>query len=97
MDAKCRRRILFDRTFTVGNLVSYNIIARADYQYKDIGGKQVLTAIVNYVNDEGKPLANKNIDYQIFINKKATWTGSAKTDAAGNIIVKVPNDGHADP
>jgi hypothetical protein len=86
----------FDRTFTVGNLVSYNIIARADYQYKDIGGKQVLTAIVNYVNDEGKPLANKNIDYQIFINKKATWTGSAKTDAAGNIIVKVPNDGHAD-
>jgi hypothetical protein len=86
----------FDRTFTVGNLVSYNIIARADYQYKDIGGRQVLTATLNYVNDEGKPIANKNIDYQIFINKKAAWTGSAKTDAAGNITVKVPNDNHAD-
>lgn len=86
----------FDRTFTVGNLVSYNIIAKADYQYKDINGEQVLTAMLNYASGEGKPIAGKNIDYQIFINKKVAWTGSAKTDATGNIAVKVPNDGHAD-
>ncbi|MBC7398958.1 MAG: hypothetical protein H7289_03360, partial [Mucilaginibacter sp.] len=86
----------FDRTFTVGNLVSYNIIAKADYQYKDINGKQVLTATLNYANDEGKPIANKGIDYQIVINKKVAWVGSAKTDAAGSIAVKIPNDGNTD-
>jgi len=42
----------FDRTFTVGNIANSNIVTKADYQYKDIDGKPILTATLNYSNDE---------------------------------------------
>ncbi|MES2376516.1 MAG: hypothetical protein V4553_08050 [Bacteroidota bacterium] len=86
----------FDHTFTVGNLVSYNIITKADYQYKNIDSKPVLTALLNYTTDEGKPIAGKSVGYQIVVNKKIVWTGSAQTDAQGTIPVKVANDNHVD-
>ncbi|MDB5002212.1 MAG: hypothetical protein JWQ34_437, partial [Mucilaginibacter sp.] len=86
----------FDRTFTVGNIVSHNIITKADYQYKDIDGKPVLTATLNYTNDEGKPLAGKDVHYQIIINKKVAWSTSTKTNTQGNIQVKITNENHVD-
>jgi hypothetical protein len=86
----------FDRTFTVGDVVSHNIIAKADYQYKDINSKPVLTATISYSDDEGKPIIAKNIDYEIYIDKKKVWTGSAKTNAQGSIPVRIANDAHLD-
>ncbi|MGF7082684.1 hypothetical protein [Mucilaginibacter sp. UYCu711] len=86
----------FDHTFTVGNLVTYNITTKADYQYKIADNKPVLTALLNYATDEGKPIAGKSITYQIVINKKTVWTGTAKTDAQGTIPVKIANDGQVD-
>jgi hypothetical protein len=86
----------YDHTFTVGDLISHNIIAKADYQYKDINSRQVLTATLNYTDDEGKPITAKNINYEIYINKKKVWTGNAKTDAQGNIPVSIANDAHLD-
>ena len=86
----------FDRTFTVGNIVSHNIITKADYQYKTINGVPVLTATLNYTTDEGKPLAGKDVHYQIIINKKLAWSTSAKTDLKGNIPVKISNENHVD-
>jgi hypothetical protein len=86
----------FDKTFTVGDVVSHNIIAKADYQYKDINNRQVLTATLNYADDEGKPIIAKNINYEIYIDKKKVWTGSAKTDAQGSIPVRIANDAHLD-
>jgi hypothetical protein len=86
----------YDHTFTVGDLISHNIIAKADYQYKDINSRQVLTATLNYTDDEGKPITAKNINYEIYIDKKKVWTGNAKTDAQGNIPVSIANDAHLD-
>ena len=86
----------FDRTFTVGNIANSNIVTKADYQYKDIDGKPILTATLNYSNDEGKPLAGKDVHYQIMINKKVAWSTSAKTDAQGNIPVRISNENHVD-
>ncbi len=86
----------FDHTFTVGNLVSYNIVTKANYQYKDINNKLVLTALLNYTTDDGKPIAGKSVNYQIVINKKTVWSGSAQTDAQGTFPVKIANDNHID-
>jgi hypothetical protein len=86
----------FDHTFTVGNLVSYNIVTKADYQYKITDNKPVLTALLNYTTDEGKPVAGQNVSYQIVINKKVVWTSAEKTDAQGTIPVKIANDNHID-
>ncbi|MES2376517.1 MAG: carboxypeptidase regulatory-like domain-containing protein [Bacteroidota bacterium] len=86
----------FDHTFMVGNLVSHNILTKADYQYRNVNSRPVLTALLNYTNDDGKPIAGKNIDYQVVINKKAVWTSSIKTDENGTIPVKIANDAHLD-
>jgi hypothetical protein len=86
----------FDHTFTVGNIVSSNIITKSDYQYKDIDGKPVLTATLNYTSDDGKPLAGKDVHYQIMINKRVAWSSSAKTNTQGNLQVKISNENHVD-
>jgi hypothetical protein len=86
----------FDHTFTVGNIASNNIVTKVDYQYKDIDGKPVLTATLNYTNDEGKPLAGKDVHYQIMINKRVAWSTSSKTDQEGNLQVKISNENHVD-
>jgi len=86
----------FDRTFTVGNVANSNIVTKADYQYKDIDGKPVLTATLNYTTDDGKPLAGKDVHYQIMINKRVAWSTSAKTDPQGNIAVRISNENHVD-
>ncbi|MES2427490.1 MAG: carboxypeptidase regulatory-like domain-containing protein [Bacteroidota bacterium] len=85
----------FDRTFTVGDLVSNNIIVKADYGYKQVDGKPVLSALLNYANDEGKPIAGKDVHYQVIIDKKVVWGRSATTDASGNIPVNIVNDKQA--
>ncbi len=86
----------YDHTFTVGDLLSNNIVTKADYQYKDEAGKPVLTAMLNYADDDGKPIAGKNIHYQIVINKQVMWSANAKTDAQGNIPVKITNPKNVD-
>jgi hypothetical protein len=85
----------FDRTFTIGDLVSNNIIVKADYGYKQVDGKSVLSAMLNYANDEGKPIAGKDVHYQVIIDKKVVWGRSATTDASGNIPVNIVNDKQA--
>jgi hypothetical protein len=82
----------YDRTFTVGDLVSNNIMVKADYAYKQIDGKPVLTAVLNYSNDDGKPIAGKDVHYQVMVDKKVVWVRSATTDASGNIPVNIVND-----
>jgi hypothetical protein len=86
----------FDRTFTVGDIGNRSVVTKADYQYKDIDGKQVLTALLNFTNDEGKAVAEQNIRYEIVIDKKTVWTQNTKTDALGSIKVNINNDNKVD-
>lgn len=82
----------FDKTFTVGSPSSENIVTKADYQYNEVNNKPVLTAVLNYTNDDGKALADKDVKYQIVINKKVVQTRSAKTDALGSLRINIEND-----
>ncbi|WP_299352257.1 hypothetical protein [Mucilaginibacter sp.] len=84
----------FDRTITVGSIADNDIITKADYQYKTINNKPTLTAFLNYTNDEGKALADRDVRYNIIINNKVVWVKNVKTDALGSILINIPNDGH---
>ncbi|GAB3928284.1 carboxypeptidase-like regulatory domain-containing protein [Mucilaginibacter myungsuensis] len=86
----------FDKTFTVGSVTSNGIITKADYLYEEVDGKQVLTATLNYSDEQGKPLTGKDILYRIVIDKKVVWIKSAKTDANGNVSVNIANEGKVD-
>ena len=86
----------FDRTFSVGNAFSNEVVAKVDYQYKTVGGKPVVTALLNYTDEEGKPLAGKEVKYEIKANQKVIGSEKAKTDANGNISIDIINDQKSD-
>jgi hypothetical protein len=86
----------FDRTFTVGDLLSNNLVAKADYQYKDINNKQVLTALLNFTDDEGRALGERALRYQVVINNKTVWAQNIKTDALGSARINIDNANKAD-
>ncbi|MFD2144673.1 hypothetical protein [Mucilaginibacter antarcticus] len=86
----------FDRTFAVGDLLSHNLVAKADYQYRDAGNKQVLTALLNFADDEGRALGERPLRYQIVINKKVVWAQNIKTDPLGSVSIKIDNSTNAD-
>jgi hypothetical protein len=85
----------FDRTFTVGDLLTNNLVAKADYQYRNTDGKQELTALLNFTNEEGKALAERSLRYQIVIGNKVVWTQNIKTDALGSASIKIDNGAKA--
>ncbi|WP_214073651.1 carboxypeptidase regulatory-like domain-containing protein [Mucilaginibacter sp. dw_454] len=80
----------FDKTFTVGDVD--NIITKANYQYKTIGGKTILTALLSYTDDAGKAFAERKVKYQIVINKQVVDTRVVQTDALGNLSISIEND-----
>jgi hypothetical protein len=84
----------FDHTFTVGEVANDNIITKVDYQYKDAGSKPVLLATLNFTDDAGKAIADKDVRYQIFINKENVLNRNAKTDAQGHVLINIENDKH---
>lgn len=86
----------YDKTLTVGSVFNNGITTKANYQYKDIDKKNVLTANLNYADEDGAPLAGKNVLYRIVINDKVVWTKNATTDTRGNIQVNVSNENKVD-
>ncbi len=86
----------FDHTFTVGTAISSNVIASSDYHYKTLDDKTRLTATLNYTDEEGKPITNKNIAYDIMLGKQRLYSKSAETDGQGNISVLIANEKQLD-
>ncbi|MES2808134.1 MAG: TonB-dependent receptor [Bacteroidota bacterium] len=84
----------FDKTFTVGSIGS-NVVAKADYQYKTVNNKPILTAVLNYTDDDGRALAERSIKYQIVIDKTVMDTKVTKTDALGSLMINIANDKRA--
>jgi hypothetical protein len=85
----------YDRTFTVGSIASDGIISKAHFQYKDVNNKPVLTALLNFTDDEGKAIGDKTVRYEVVINKRTVWAQNTKTDALGSININVNNDNKA--
>jgi hypothetical protein len=81
----------FDKTITVGSVFNDNVITKASYQYKDANNKPVLTALLNYTTEDGKALGNRNVRYEIYINKKRQWIANVKTDALGSVLINIDN------
>ncbi|GAA4094420.1 hypothetical protein [Mucilaginibacter panaciglaebae] len=82
----------YDHTFLVGDIAGGDIVAKADFSYRDNKGKQVLTALLNYTNDAGKALGEKDVRYEIWVNHKALWQQNSQTDALGNLRIAIPDD-----
>ncbi|WP_214072329.1 carboxypeptidase-like regulatory domain-containing protein [Mucilaginibacter sp. dw_454] len=82
----------YDHTFTVGDVAGGDVVAKADFSYRDDQGKRTLTAILNYTNDEGKALGDKPVRYEIWANHKVLWQQNSSTDALGSLRINIPDD-----
>ncbi|MES2828731.1 MAG: hypothetical protein V4687_11260 [Bacteroidota bacterium] len=80
----------FDHTFTVINPFVNEVIAKADYKYSTSDDKQLLNATLNYTDENGTPLINKRITYEVVTESKIQFTKTAVTDEKGNIEVIIP-------
>jgi hypothetical protein len=78
----------FDKTFTVGDLAS-TIVTKADYQYKTINNKPELNALLSFNDIDGKALGDRNVRYEIVINKTTVFTKTAKTNALGILSLTI--------
>lgn len=86
----------FDRTFAVGTPVSDEVLVKSAYQYKVVDGKSILTALLNYRDEQGEALSNQEVEYDIMIDKQRAYSKSAKTDTAGNLRIVIPNEKQPD-
>ncbi|HWZ35625.1 MAG TPA: carboxypeptidase-like regulatory domain-containing protein, partial [Mucilaginibacter sp.] len=82
----------FDKTFTIGDVDNDDVITRANYQYKTVNGKVVLTALLTYTDVDGRAFADKKVKYQVVIDKEVVDTKVAQTDALGNLSLEINND-----
>lgn len=86
----------FDHTFLVGDGGS-SVIAKADFDYINNSGNPQLSALLNYTNDAGSALGEKDIRFEIKRGKKILWQQDGKTDAMGNLKVTIPADVQKNP
>jgi hypothetical protein len=77
----------FDKTIQVGNVISSNVVASANYQYETQDTGQKVNATVNYTDINGAVLNNKAVDYNIQLNYKTIAKGKAITDGKGDIHI----------
>ncbi|MES2829841.1 MAG: hypothetical protein V4687_16910 [Bacteroidota bacterium] len=82
----------YDHTFAIGTPVSPEVVVSSSYQYKTLNDNTILTATLNYANEEGKPISGTDIDYDIMLGRERMFSKSAKTDEQGNIIISVSNE-----
>ncbi len=82
----------FDKTITIGNSISNTVLTQVDYSYsKDPRGQKVL-AKINYSDMAGRPLANKEVSYQVELDFRSILKGKGTTDAMGNLQVSFVNN-----
>ncbi|RZM01341.1 MAG: TonB-dependent receptor, partial [Pedobacter sp.] len=81
----------FDKTFTVGSPGGEGVVAKVDYSYDNLDDKPKVIAKLNYVDDEGKALADVEIKYEVILNKKVISSRTTKTDMTGSLAVSVLN------
>lgn len=82
----------FDKTITVGNSISNNILTNVSYTFsKENKGEKVI-ADINYSDMNGNPLENKEVSYNVNLDFREITKGKGTTDAKGNLQISFVNN-----
>lgn len=82
----------FDKTITIGNVFTNNIITEINYIFSKEGTSQKVKAEINYKDIEGNPIANKEVYYEVQLNSRSISRGIAKTDNQGDLSLTFINN-----
>ena len=82
----------FDKTITIGNAITNNIITEVNYTYSKEGTSQKVNAAINYRDINGNPITNKDVNFEVQLGSETTSKGKAKTDSKGNLDLTFINN-----
>lgn len=75
----------FDKTITIGNAITNNIITEVNYTFSKEGTSQKVNAAINYKDIEGNSITNKVVNYEVQLGSGIISKGWTKTDNKGNL------------
>ncbi|WP_207429129.1 carboxypeptidase-like regulatory domain-containing protein [Pedobacter sp. SYSU D00535] len=81
----------FDKTIQVGNVFSHQLITDVKYAFSKTGIKENVVATANYRDINGKPVANKEVSYNVQLDFRNIASGKGTTDENGNLQIKFTN------
>jgi hypothetical protein len=82
----------FDKTISIGNAITNNIITEINYTFSKDGASQKINAAINYKDIDGNPIANKDVSYDVQLESRAITKGRGKTDSKGNLNLTFINN-----
>jgi len=77
----------YDKVFTVGNSVVSAVNTHINYEYSTKGKETVVTAVLGYEDENGKPYVGKTVKYALREKGAAVLEGRGETDAKGELRV----------
>ena len=82
----------FDKTISIGNAITNNIITETNYTFSKEGTSQKVNAAINYKDIDGNPISNKDVNYEVELGSRTISKGGAKTDSKGNLSLTFINN-----
>ncbi|HEY0898457.1 MAG TPA: TonB-dependent receptor, partial [Sphingobacteriaceae bacterium] len=73
----------FDKTITIGNALSNDYLTDVTYAFSKAGNAEKVTATIQYLDLEGKPVANKEMTYDVQLDFRNVAKGKTTTNAQG--------------
>ncbi|HYK76965.1 MAG TPA: TonB-dependent receptor, partial [Daejeonella sp.] len=82
----------FDRNISIGNSITNQVITDVKYKFSPEGNGQKVQADIRYTDLEGKPLANKEVNYNIQLDFRNIAKGKGTTNDKGILQVTFINN-----
>lgn len=77
----------FDKEITIVNSAANKVYTTSNYSYNTINGKQQVTAVINYKDNNGINYINRPVKYTIDQGLKNLLKGKGITDNKGNLTI----------
>ncbi|HYK77165.1 MAG TPA: TonB-dependent receptor, partial [Daejeonella sp.] len=82
----------FDRNINIGNSITNQVVTDVKYKFSPEGNGQKVQADIRYTDLEGKPLANKEVNYNIQLDFRNIAKGKGTPNDKGVLQVNFVNN-----
>jgi len=85
-----RSEFFYDKTIKIGNGWNNKVFLNSAFRFENQINSNQINAEIKFSDKNNQPIANKNINYEVFIDGKKINQVSKKTDARGNTQISFP-------
>lgn len=82
----------YERVLNIGANYQTKVFSQVEYKYLTVGKQNIVEAILSFIDDKGKPLADRDVKYQVELGGRDISKGRNTTDAEGRIKVNFTNN-----